>query len=206
LITSFNWQGTLKEAMQCNSELDENVRRAGEIFDEYGNAIQAFVRFHVGDDAQVDDIFQSLFLSLVRNPVPPAVENMKSYLYRAVCNDVRDAARRRKSYQARILRYSQYLNSRIVLEETPEDAAIMAEDREQMFEMIERQLPAREAQAVILRYRYGHSIAESAERMRIRKKSLSRYLCMGLKKIRQLFGEREMSSLHIKGEVIDDAF
>lgn len=192
--------------MQCISELDENVRRAGEIFDEYGDAIQGFIRFHVGDDAQVDDIFQSLYLSLVRNPVPPAVENVKSYLYKAVSNDIRDATRRRRNYQARILRYSQYFNSHMVSEETPEDAAIMAEDRQQMFEMIERQLPAREAQAVILRYRYGHSISEAAERMRVRKKSLSRYLCMGLKKIRRLFAERQINSLYIRGEIIDDAF
>jgi RNA polymerase sigma factor (sigma-70 family) len=161
------------------------VKMATRIFEEYGDFIYAMIRYNVKNDSEVDDIFQQFFLSLVHRPIPQNIDNVKSYIYRAIVNDIFDVARRNKSYRVRILKYAQY--------QKPEfydtDALNIAEKIEQtnkMLGIIEKHLPRHEGQAVIHRYYYGKNICEAAEEMGVSKRSLSRYLCTGLKKLKKL--------------------
>ncbi len=66
------------------------VEKAGEIFDRYGGNIRAMTSLSVKDKARADDIFQDIFVSVVKNPIPPKVEDIRAYLCRAVANDVVD--------------------------------------------------------------------------------------------------------------------
>ncbi len=85
-----------------NNKYRNNLDLASKVFAEHSDFIRAVIRSQVKNEAQADDIFQDFFLSLVYNPVPKGVKNMKSYLYRAIINDVVDAFRRVETYKAKI--------------------------------------------------------------------------------------------------------
>jgi len=181
-------------ARRDKADVQERVGRASVIFEEHGDEIRATIQFLVSDRSKVDDIFQDVFLAIVDKPIPPDIQNPKGYLYRAIVNDIIDMARRTKSYRGRIQRYAECRKYSIINND-PDNIVIQAEEREKMIELIERQLPPREAEAVIKRYGNDISIGDAARKMHVNKRSFSRYLCLGLKKIRQF--------LHEEGSVHD---
>ena len=164
-----------------NVEIQEKVELASAIFHEYEDEIRAMIRFHVNDNSRIDDIFQDFFLSIVHKPVPSDIQNIGGYLYKAITNDVIDMTRRTKRYRSRIQRYAEGRRHSIVNDD-PESIAIQLEEKQKMVELIEEQLPSREAEAVLERYGHNNSIGSAAKKMQVNKRSFSRYLCMGLKK------------------------
>jgi len=161
-----------------------NVDMAARVFAEHGNLIRAVILAKVKDKAQADDIFQGFFLSLVCRPVPKYVRDVRSYLYRAIANDAFDHIRRMERYEALVGRCSQQYGYCI---NTPsaEDALITEEEIGKVLRVIERQLNGFESKAIALRYGSCLSIREVAERMNIKTRSVSRYICVGIKKIRR---------------------
>jgi DNA-directed RNA polymerase specialized sigma24 family protein len=57
-----------------------------------------------------------------------------------------------------------------------------------MLQLIERQLPSREAEAVIRRHVHGDDVSDGARKMNVDTRTFSRYLSRGKKRIRRLFG------------------
>jgi RNA polymerase sigma factor (sigma-70 family) len=161
-----------------------NVVRAAEIFSEYGGFILSVIRYQVKNDAQADDLFQDFFLSLVSRPVPADIQNIKSYLYRAITNDIVDAVRRVEKYKARINEYTGRLNYSIN-KEMPGNALIEQEQTDKMFRLIEGWLRHSEAQAITLRYKNSYSVKEVAKKMRVNNRTVSRYISAGLSRVRQ---------------------
>lgn len=163
-----------------------NVERAAEIFSEYGDFILSVIYHRTSNHAQVDDLFQNFFLSLISRPIPLDVQNVKSYLYRAITNDVIDTARRVKNYQALMHKYAESLNYS-VNKNAPEIALAEAEEINKTFKLIEGSLPRSEAQAITFRYRDNCNIKEIAEKMNINYGSARKYLFRGLDKLRQFW-------------------
>jgi RNA polymerase sigma factor (sigma-70 family) len=161
-----------------------NVARAAEIFSEYGDFIRAVIYYRVKNDAQADDLFQDFFLSLVSRPLPAGIRNVKSYLYKAITNDIVDAVRRVEKYKTRMNKYAECLNYSINKND-PENALVEVEQTDKMFKLIEGQLRHSEAQAVTLRYRNSCNIKEVAKKMHVNNRTVSRYLSTGLNKVRQ---------------------
>lgn len=168
-----------------------NVLKASEIFRDYGDEIYAMIRMGLRDENEADDVFQDLFLSITYRPVPPYVEDIKAYLYRAVMHDIVDNARRAKSRQNRTQQHADLhrYNSRNDPKD-PADILMQAEELERMFDVIEQQLPPSEADAV--RYQYGLECdaSEAADAMGVKRRTFSRYVCMGLKKVRDLLQQQ----------------
>jgi RNA polymerase sigma factor (sigma-70 family) len=171
-------------------EVQKRVELAAEIFEKHGATIRAFINHHVNGSTEADDIYQTLFLSLVRRPVPLHVQNVVGYLYRAIQNDAIDAARRRKSYQDLISRYADDPMHNTVQEDV-QSMVIEAEDAQRTVQTIKRHLRHHEAQAIIERYGCNHNSHDVTETTRIKKRTLSRYVCTGLKKLRQIIQEGE---------------
>lgn len=167
------------------SDARSNVDRATEIFDEYGEFIRSVIDFNVRDKTLSDDIFQDFFLFLVSKPIPQEVQNVKGFLYKLISDTNKDALRRIDRYQRRLCRYAEH--RRHIVENRPENRLIEIEETKKMFDLIERCLPRNEALAVTLRYRDNCDTAEVAEKMRVKLRSVSRYVSVGLKKIRQVF-------------------
>jgi len=170
----------------------EGVSKATEIFDEYGDFIYSIIRCQTGNDAQADDLFQDFFLSVAFNPPPADVRNIRGYLYKAIIHDVVDAVRRVEKYQSRVHRYADGVKMPAA-KDKPENILIVLEETNKMFELIKLQLPRSEAEAITLRYKGGHNITEVAEKMDVNTRTISRYISVGLSKVRQILRIQEHS-------------
>lgn len=160
-----------------------NVKDTARIFIEHGDFIRAVISYKVENKERVDDLFQDLFLLLVSKPLPADIRNTKSYLYRVIINGITDNTRRVERYRNHTHRYAEHL-SRSTTQHRPEDSLIEVEERNKMFTLIEEQLRPSEALAVTMRYRDNSSIKEVAEKMDVDSRSVSRYVSVGLRKIR----------------------
>jgi RNA polymerase sigma factor (sigma-70 family) len=168
----------------------ENVDKAAEVFAQHGDFIRKIIDYRVNDKAWVDDIFQDIFLCLIYKPLPKDVGNVRSYLYKAITNDVYDALRRVKRYQSKVVKLSDE-GHRFVIEDNPEKTLIKEEEINKMFSMIEKRLPYSEAKAITLRYRNNLDITEIAEKMNVNKRTVSKYIYLGLRKISHFFVRRQ---------------
>lgn len=161
----------------------DSANAAAQVFAKYGDFIRTIIRYHIGNEVQADDLLQDFFLALVSNPVPPDIQNVKSYLYRAVTNDIIDATRRVERYRRHTYKYARRGNH-VIDKTTPEDLFIEAEEKDKMFELIEMRLRHTEGQAITLRYRNNNNVKEVAERMKVSIGTARRYISVGLGKIR----------------------
>jgi RNA polymerase sigma-70 factor (ECF subfamily) len=160
------------------------VNIAAKVFGEYGDFIHAVIRYKVGNEAQADDLFQDFFLSIVSKPPPPSLQNIKGYLYRAITNDIVDAMRRMKRYESHVRKYGEQLHYSIN-KNGLENTLIEGEELDKLFAIVKQGLPESESQAIALRYRDSRSIEEAAEKMGVNNRTISRYISVGLKKIRR---------------------
>ncbi len=169
-------------------ETEERVRQAEDIFETYGDEIRAMISLNVKEQSMADDVFQDLFLSVVHKPIPPHIDRIGAYLYRIITNDVIDETRKTNGYHDFVRGYGRH-NKHQKTQEAPDDDVIEVEDVRKMLQLIERQLPSREAEAVIRRHVYGDNIRDGAKEMNVDSRSFSRYLSRGKRRIRQLFGK-----------------
>jgi RNA polymerase sigma factor (sigma-70 family) len=161
------------------------ARRAAEVFNKYGDFIRAIIRYQTHDKSEVEDLFQEFFLTLIRKPVPADVRSMKSYLYRAVVNHIVDSARVRQNYHRAVKKYAK--RTRISINSRPL-RNVLIDDTEATNATVvcfARQLPEREAQAFVLRYRDNRSIREIAATMGVNARTVSRYLSESVRKLRK---------------------
>lgn len=157
---------------------------ASKIFEQHGTFIRTVIRYHVKRDDFTEDLYQGLFLSLVTKPVPPDVQNLKGFLYRTITNDVKDAINKIRRYKNLVQRYSDsHRNGQY--RKKPEDCLIRTEETEKMFRFVTRQLTTAEARVVTLRYKENYNTSEVAQKMKISPRTVSRYLSVGLGKIRK---------------------
>jgi RNA polymerase sigma factor (sigma-70 family) len=160
------------------------VTAAAGLFYEYGDFIRSTICIHVENEDQVDDLAQALFVSLVHSPVPEGTQNVKGYLYKVIINDIADADRRERncSYAMRV--YAE-LCRYPAAQKSPPYLMIQLEQIRKALELIESELPAREAKAVTLRYQKQYSVKEAADRMGVDHMTLRGYTYQGLCRIRE---------------------
>jgi RNA polymerase sigma factor (sigma-70 family) len=171
------------------TEIHRRVGLAAEVFGKYSSEIRAMIGFNVKDKSKAEDLFQNFFISLVRNPIPPHISDIKAYLYRAVTNDVHDVFRRTKIHQESVEKYVEARKYDTVRED-PQGRIIEAEETREMFRLIECRLPKRQATVVTHRYEKGLSAKDTAERMCVDKRSVYRYLSAAKKKLREFIPEK----------------
>lgn len=174
------------------------VKYAAEIFDKYEDIIRAVIKATINDKSQQDDIFQDFFISLVRRPVPKYVDNVEGYICRAIKNDIYDAKRKTKNYRSRISKHA-YRIEKMHKQQTPQDFAIERELRQNITEVIEQILPMHEANAIFDRFCISNtSLEKDYNKTHKNKRTLSRYVCVGLKNLRE--------SLCMKNNVMQELF
>ena len=132
-----------------------------------------------------EDLFQDFYLALAAKPMPDNIRDIKGYLYKAITHDIVDAIRRMERYESHIHKYGEKLNYSIN-KNGLENTLIEREELDKLFTLIKKRLPECESKAIALRYRDSHSIKEVAEKMGVEKRTVSSYISVGLKKIRQL--------------------
>lgn len=164
----------------------KNVAPASEIIAKYSDFIHMVICSQVKNKSREDDIFQDLFLSLVAKPIPHGVKNIKSYLYKAISNDIVDNQRQAERYKEQIKKYQERRNFSIN-KSRPENALIKDEQMNKMFDLLKGRLTSTQSQAIALRYGANHTIQEVAEKMGVKATSVSRYICTGLRRMRRSF-------------------
>ncbi|KPK41893.1 MAG: hypothetical protein AMJ78_04210 [Omnitrophica WOR_2 bacterium SM23_29] len=155
--------------------------------------MRSIIIYHVDDKSLADDIFQDFFLSLATRPIPKNVKNIKAYLYRSITNDIIDIKRGASRRKARIYKYAEHSNYD-VMKNNPEQILVREEEFKKMFTALEKHVTRSEAKALKLRYREGRDISEVAVRMKIKPRSVSRYLSIGINKIRKAISSTEKSN------------
>jgi len=166
------------------TEIRKRVGLASEVFNRYGDEIRAIIHFNIKDKSKADDIFQEFFVSMVRKPIPSGIQDIKAYLYRAITNDVIDVSRQRKCHKDHIQKYAES-RKHFLIPEDPQNTVIQTENTKKMFHLIESRLTKREAEVVIQRYGQGFSTKDTAEKMNVDKRAVSRYLSAALNKMRE---------------------
>jgi RNA polymerase sigma factor (sigma-70 family) len=162
----------------------QRVDLATRIFVEHGSAIRLMIRQHaVANQEEEDEAYQNLYLSLVCNPPPQPLANVRAYLNTVIRNDIIEAMRRRKKRQAMITRYAMS-RARQELDNSPDDFVAQAEEARRIVNLLAVRLPTREARAVIERYMYGYSATEVAQHLQVKRETASQYACNGLRRAR----------------------
>ncbi len=160
------------------------TRPVTDIFDEYADFIRAVIHFQACGRFDEEDFFQEFFLLLVHKPVPMGVRNVKGYLYRAITHHVVDLIRRQQCYRRNLKKYSR--ETRISINNRPAENALIDDDqRAAVLAYVIRHLHEREAEAFTLKYRDNCTIPEIAARMGVDKRTVSRYLSDGLKRLQR---------------------
>ena len=168
-----------------DTKIQNNLDMASKVFNMYGDEIRAMIRFNTKNEAEMDDIFQDFFLSVVHKPIPHNVQDIRGYLYKAITNDIIDVSRRTRSRRERVQKYVECRKYSII-EEDPRDLVIQAENIQRMFGIIEKRLPKREAEVVIRRFGGDLNTKDTARCMQVNKRTVSRYLSMAIRKMREL--------------------
>jgi len=178
--------------VKLKSDVPGNVELAAEVFDEHGDFIRSIIHFHVRNKTEAEDLFQDLFLCIVARPIPEEVQNVRGFLYKLISDTIKDAFRRTNRYHIRIRKYAdRHLH---IIESHPAASLIDVEETKKMFDLIERNLPTKEALAVKLRYKENCDTEEVAEKMGVKTRSVSRYVSIGLKKIGHVLDKKQESN------------
>jgi len=164
----------------------ENLAYAEKVFAEHGDFVRRILCFHVRNQEEREDLFQEFFLVLISKPIPQDLQNVRGYIQHVVCDNIKDAFRRIERYQKRLHRYAEH--HKHIVEDRPDNSLMETEEVEKMFELIRRHLPKNEATAMALRYKDNCNIRETAKKMNVKPRSVSRYLSVGAKKLRQILG------------------
>ncbi|MFA5553733.1 MAG: sigma-70 family RNA polymerase sigma factor [Phycisphaerae bacterium] len=172
-----------------NANYNENIAAVTKIFEEHGEFIRKIISYKTTDKSLIDDLYQDLFLSLAANPVALTGPELKAFLYRSIINDIHDSGRRVKNYRNLLNKYAE--NHKFSVNKHLSQNAYNEERVEIIMKDAWGKLSPKETNAISLRYIEGYSIAETASIMRVKPASVSRYICVGLKKLRECLGHTE---------------
>ncbi len=167
-----------------------DVKRATAIFFAYGDFIRAVIRYKIKDEGIVEDLLHNFFLSLVSNPVPPDIKDIKGYIYTAITNDITDHVRNIERYHSMRKKYANFVKI-TVNNQAPSDALIDKEQTDKMIKLIRNRVTRNEFRAMDSRFREDLSVKESAERMNVNDRSVVRYISTGLRKVKKYFDNKQ---------------
>ena len=124
-----------------------------------------------------------MFLSLIAKPIPDDIKEVRAYIDKRICYDISNAKQRLYRYKKTMRDYAE--KPKPVKVGQPEKVLARQEIEEKVFRIVAGHLPRMERKAVLLRYRKHSEINEIAEEMNVTPRSASRYICVGLKKLRR---------------------
>ena len=167
-------------------------RKVESLLEKYESYIKAIISCQTRDTNEANDMFQEVYLAIARaveKDYFPHTENpsiLKSYFYRMIVNDKIDKVRKTEREIRANFNYVEITKSceRTV---SPSNKIAREELGEKLDNIIEK-LPYRVRMAVEYRYKEGCDSVETATKMRISSRSVSRYVSVGLRQLRKLYG------------------
>ncbi len=168
-----------------NIGIKKKMDLAYKLISENGGFLRNTIFQQTRDQHLAEDIFQDFFMSIVKNPVSNNIQNLDAYLKRLVRNDVIDAIRRQKTITNNKDKYYRHRKINMNFVTNPADLLIKKEQKKQIYSIARKNLPPSQFRAISLRYDHGFTISETAKKMKIDSRSVSRYLSVGLKKLNE---------------------
>jgi RNA polymerase sigma-70 factor (ECF subfamily) len=149
------------------------------VIDQYQEGLFRFAFFRTGSADDSRDIVQGIFLKLYdRGARLAAIENMKSYLYRATTNACWDYHRRRQSRKTVPLDHAAAISSDI------DPDALTAEAEYQRINALLETLPAEQAEVLRMRTTDELSFSEIADILQIPEATAKSRFRYGIEKLR----------------------
>lgn len=183
------------ESLESDQQVQlSEAQNIAKIFEEHGAFLMSVIsrKFSSQPNMDIEDLFHDFFISLAEKPIPRDVKCVKSYLHKSINNDIMDWYRKARNHRIRNHKHQSYRNLQQLLRN--EDPSVEIENKDtfgHINRMIGRHLPEHEANAVKQKLLLGNSTSEGARNLNIKKRSFSRYLCAGLKRLRKLCTELE---------------
>jgi RNA polymerase sigma factor (sigma-70 family) len=173
-----------------SDEREKNFERVWRLFQEHDVFIRSVIRFTLRNPSEVDDFFQELFLSLAMNPPPEELKSPRGYLYRYIMERSLDWCRAHARRKKRL--------RQVDLDADPqsdhkaaETIVSQSEEVRILFDRIQEHLSRNEARAILYRFKYDCTLEETAKTMGLKPRTVIRYVCTGLKKLRELVNKKE---------------
>jgi RNA polymerase sigma-70 factor (sigma-E family) len=144
---------------------DEAGRHVAALYQAHALSLARLALLMLGDQAEAQDVVHDAFLGLYRRwGALTSVEAAPGYLRASVLNGCRTALRRR----SRVLRPAVYSGGRSTPEplESAESLAIQAEEQQAVLAAV-RRLPARQREALVLRYYLDMTEDQAAQAMQV---------------------------------------
>jgi RNA polymerase sigma factor (sigma-70 family) len=177
-------------------DVQYRVQLARQLFIEQGEFIRSIVRYATSNNEYTDDLLHDLFIFFVAKPIPKDIRNIRGYLYKVILDKVKDWQRARTRYQTKIRYYGQMnLKPIAVLHQEGQQR----EEAREILGLIEEHLTKTEVKAILLRYQNQCAIEDVAKKMNVKPRSVSRYISVGFKKIRDILKANEGTD-HEEGE------
>lgn len=163
-----------------------NVNRVKEIFLKHGDFLKIIINLHIEDKDDAEEFFQELFLFFIVKPLPENIKNIQGLLSKIVSDRAKDYYRKKAGTKRRLNKYSEIISKKAP-PNSPEATIIDKEESDRFYNIIKMNLSPQEAQAVTLKFRQQNNNIEIAEKMKIDPRSVSRYVSVGLKKLKKLW-------------------
>ena len=161
-----------------------NVDAVLQIYLEHGAFIRGVVACQVQNEADVEELSQDIFVSLLSGPIPKDPNHARSFLYKAIINDIINFKKRKQLYRLKLRNRFGGVR-REPVQTDPGKRCVEMEQLTRLYELINERVCQREAKAIKLRYRGGLSSGETAKVMGVSTRTVDNYVSVGLKKLRE---------------------
>ena len=165
-------------------DVQKRIALASAIIGEHDSTIRAFIRCYVHNEHDMDDVYQNVFLSLVRTP-PTTQTFLVAYLRQVIRNHATDLARRSASHNRLLSDYAECQEAE-PLSLDPATRLMEAEQLSRTREFLESVLPSHMANVVTERCGRGNNTCETASKLGLKPRTVSHYYCVAMKRVRQL--------------------
>lgn len=164
--------------------------RADRVFLEHEDFIRSVIRFAIQNPSDRDDFYQELYLSFVLDPPTEEILKPRSFFYHLVLKRASDWYRN----QSRRQKVLQKFYRRAQIDPEQKETESIVSEREEIavfFRRVQESLQTNEGRAILYRYKDHYSLKETALKLGVKPETAARYICSGLKKLREMFYKKE---------------
>lgn len=156
-----------------------DAERFDEIYREYRHKVLGYIRSHVSDPEDAEDLCSEVFRKAWEHLDPEDGKGVSSYLYTISRNTVVDYYRTRRIHTP--------LTEDLPAENSMEETVLNRDALDRLAQAL-RQLPPRERDVVVLHYYANNSLQEISDKMKLPYSVIKRAHQSSLKKLRGMLG------------------
>lgn len=166
-----------------NLQVNNSVDWIDQVYRQHGKFIESVIFFAAGKSQEADDIYQEVFMALIKMKGIDQIKDLRNYLYILTLNKVHEYRQKQLRGKQVLKEYAKTVVASGVSEEHP---AFVKEEADKMLAKIRNCLSEKESEAVLLRFRQMVDNDQAAQTMNVNKATFLRYVSVGVKKLRAI--------------------